>query len=141
MLHFSFNKIISRWDKIGFLVLMYMRKELEKRLINLAISIDKLSVSLRRTYLAQHLITQLIRSSTSAALNYGEAQAAESKKDFIHKVSLVLKELKETKVSLKILEPSVKVEQIIEFKKCLEETDQLVAIFYQTIKSARQNTN
>lgn len=89
--------------------------------------------------MTQHLSTQIIRSSTSAALNYGEAQAAESKKDFIHKTSLVLKELKEKKVSLKLLEASVRAEYITAFTTNLEECDQLIAIFYKTVHSARQN--
>ena len=116
-----------------------MRKEIETRLINLALVIDSVCKSLKRGYLTRHLTTQIIRSSTSAALNYGEAQAAESKKDFIHKTSLVLKELRETKICLKLLASSVRTENMQTFESCQDECDQLIAIFYKTVLSARQN--
>ncbi len=58
---------------------------------------------LKNNYSSQHLIRQLIRSSSSAALNYGEAQSAESRKDFIHKMKLCLKELRESQVNLQNL--------------------------------------
>jgi four helix bundle protein len=93
------------------------------------------------SYLIHHLTTQIIRSSSSAALNYGEAQAAESKKDFVHKISLVLKELRETKTCLRILIKSTSAENLNRFKKCQDECDQLVAIFYKTLKSAQKHLN
>jgi len=82
---------------------------------------------------------QVIRSSTSAALNYGEAQASESKKDFIHKISIVLKELRETQISLKILSVSIKdnIKQL--HIECQDECDQLIAIFHKTIMTAKGN--
>ncbi|MBK9590669.1 MAG: four helix bundle protein [Crocinitomicaceae bacterium] len=49
-------------------------------------------------------LDQLLRAGTSPALNYGEAQSAESRKDFVHKMKIVLKELRETQVGLKIIE-------------------------------------
>ena len=85
-----------------------MRKELEDRLANLAQRIDQLSKKLVASFMSEHLKKQIIRSSTSAALNYGEAQGAESKADFTHKVSIIPKELRETQISLKILSESVK---------------------------------
>jgi len=116
-----------------------MREEIETRLISLALLIDSVCKSLKRGYLTQHLTTQIIRSSTSAALNYGEAQAAESKRDFIHKTSLVLKELHETKICLKLLASSVRAENMKTFESCQNECDQLNAIFYKTVLSSRQN--
>lgn len=67
--------------------------ELEERLISFSVLILKLSDNLPSTFAATHLGKQLIRSATSSALNYGEAQAAESRADFIHKMKIVLKEL------------------------------------------------
>ncbi len=55
---------------------------------------------------ANHLAGQIVRSGTSVALNYGEAQSGESRKDFIHKMKIVLKELRETFVCLKIIHKS-----------------------------------
>ena len=116
-----------------------MKQEIEKRLINLATDINKICKTLDDSYFSYHLTTQIIRSSTSAALNYGEAQGAESRKDFIHKNSIVLKELKETKISLKLLgNTSVdKSKKII--IDCQNECDQLAAIFYKMVATARNN--
>ena len=114
-----------------------MKKEIERRLINLAIMVNSICKTLDKSYLSYHLTTQIIRSSTSAALNYGEAQAAESRKDFIHKTSVVLKELKETKINLKILKASAKVEIRESIDVCENECDQLVAIFHKTIVTAK----
>lgn len=80
-----------------------MRIEIEKRLINFSVGIIELSRNLNREFVSKHLSSQIIRSSTSSALNYGEAQAAESRKDFAHKISIVLKELRETQINLKII--------------------------------------
>jgi len=115
-----------------------MRQELEERLIALAIDINNLCISLSYTYLAQHLTKQILRSSTSAALNYGEAQAAESRKDFAHKISLVLKELKETKINLRLMESMVKEDKKSNLEDVLEECDHLIAIFHKTVITTRK---
>ena len=78
--------------------------ELEERLINFAVQIVKVAESLPSTKAGNDLSGQLVRSGTSPALNYGEAQSAESRSDFIHKLRVVLKELRETSISLKIIQ-------------------------------------
>jgi four helix bundle protein len=83
------------------------------------------------------LSEQVIRSSTSAALNYGEAQSAESKKDFIHKTSIVLKELRETSIGLRILSESGIVEDNHGIARLINECNQLTAIFQKTVTTAR----
>jgi len=83
-----------------------MRQIIENRLIELTVRINQLIKTLDNSLLSQNVSAQIIRSSTSAALNYGEAQGAESKKDLIHKSSIVLKELRETHISLKIINDS-----------------------------------
>jgi four helix bundle protein len=85
--------------------------------------------------MGKHLSDQLIRSGTSLALNYGEVQGAESNRDFIHKLRLCLKELRETQVCLKIIRlkpllPKVKVDPV------LKECGELIAIIYTSIKTA-----
>ncbi len=110
-----------------------MRIELENRLVELTLNINTICRSVHSSYLAGHITSQIIRSSSSAALNYGEAQAAESKKDFAHKISIVLKELRETKVSLKLLRNSVKDDMQKTFSQCQSECDQLIAIFHKTV--------
>lgn len=77
--------------------------DLQERLIKFSASIILNIGMLKKNFATEHLTKQLIRSVTSAALNYGEAQGAESKKDFMHKMKLVLKELRESQVNLQIL--------------------------------------
>jgi four helix bundle protein len=115
-----------------------MRKDIEKRLIKLALQINDLCRYLKASYLSRHMTKQLIRSSTSAALNYGEAQGAESRKDFIHKSSIVLKELRETKISTLLIRESIKPDAIDKLDDCIDECDQLIAIFYKTVMTARK---
>jgi len=86
-----------------------------------------------------HLNDQAIRSSTSAALNYGETQRAESKRDFIHKLSIVMKELRETSVNITIINDLNKNSDQDGFKRLIKECDELLAIFYKTIQTTRKN--
>jgi len=116
-----------------------MRKELENRLIEFSILIFELSKVVVKDYFETYLLNQLMRSSASAALNYGEAQGAESRKDFIHKVSLVLKELRESNVNLKILAKTGSVSDQSLMEKASEESNQLVSIFYRTAQTAKKN--
>lgn len=116
-----------------------MKHIIEKRLIDLALAVNNFGQKIGNSYMNQHLITQLIRSSTSAALNYAEAQVAESRKDFIHKLSLVLKELKETKVCMKLLSGSFKDSVRQDFRKYELECDELIAILFKTLQTTRKN--
>jgi len=77
--------------------------DLEDRLIDFAIEISKIEENLPSSKFANHIGEQLIRSGSSPALNYGEAQSAESPNDFIHKLKVVLKEIRESRVCLKII--------------------------------------
>jgi four helix bundle protein len=77
--------------------------DLEERLINFAVLIVEICENMKDTKSSNHMAGQLIRSGTSPALNYGEAQSGESRKDFIHKIKTVLKELRESFVCLKII--------------------------------------
>ena len=71
---------------------------LEKRLIDFAVRIINVVEALPNTRAGNHIAGQFVRCGTSPAPNYGEAQSAESRNDFIHKIKIVLKELRETKV-------------------------------------------
>ncbi|WP_217349157.1 four helix bundle protein [Algoriphagus sp. A40] len=84
-------------------VFIEKRYDLEERLVRFAGECIRFCNSLGNTFAEKHMSGQLIRSSSGACLNYGEAQGAESKKDFIHKNGIVLKELKESRSTLKIL--------------------------------------
>ena len=77
--------------------------DIEDRLIDFAVRTIKLAGSLPKTKAGSHIANQIIRSGTAPAPNYGEAQGAESRSDFIHKMKICLKELRETKVWLKMI--------------------------------------
>lgn len=78
------------------------RNDLEDRLINFTVRSVRLAGQLPKSVIGHRLNDQLTRASSSAALNYGEAQSAESRKDFVHKIKIVLKELRESNVVLKL---------------------------------------
>jgi four helix bundle protein len=111
---------------------------LEDRLIDFALLVNKIIELLPNTYLGRNLSGQLIRSSTSPALNYGEAQAASSTKDYIHKMRICLKELRETNVGLKIIDRGglINNQELLDTAK--KECGELIAIFVTSIKSANK---
>lgn len=85
------------------------------------------------------LNVQVAKSSTSSALNYGEAQAAESPRDFLHKIKVVLKELRETQVNLRIIKGSKLFKDEAKLNLALQESNELVAIFTASVVTARKN--
>lgn len=115
--------------------------DLEDRLIQFAVDIIIVCGKLEGNYASQHLSKQLIRSATSAALNYGEAQSAESSRDFLHKMKLCLKELRESLVNLKIQKGAELIGDIGKLNKLLEENNQLIAIFVASIKTSKNKNN
>ena len=76
---------------------------LESRLVSFSVNILSIDNQLPNSRAGNHMGRQLVRSGTSSALNYGEAQSAESRRDFVHKMNIGLKELRETMIALKIL--------------------------------------
>ena len=82
------------------------RFDLDERLLNFTCSIIDVVESLSARRAGNHIGGQLIRCGTSPAANYAEAQSAESRKDFIHKLKVVLKELRESRVWLLVIQPS-----------------------------------
>ena len=111
------------------------RIELEKRLIGFSSSIIALCKDCRFDDLTYHLAKQIVRSASSAALNYGEAQSAESRADFIHKLSLVLKELRESQINLTIISESVTCNHPAKMVHLLNECQELIAIFQKSINT------
>ncbi len=83
---------------------MKTSQALEERLIEFAVSIIAVVETLPNSKAGNHIASQLIRSGTSPAPNYGEAQSAESRRDFVHKLKSVLKKLRETQIWLRIIE-------------------------------------
>ena len=111
---------------------------LENRLIDFASSIIELIKLLPNNKAGNHMAGQITRSGISPALNYGEAQCAESRKDFIHKMSICLKELKETLICLKIIDRSKLCKSSSLLDKCKEENNELISIFVSSINTAKK---
>ena len=114
------------------------RFDLEERLLEFSARIIRLVDALPTTRAANHLAGQLLRSGTSPYGNHGEIEAAESRKDFIHKLKICLKELKETRrwlrlVSKAALLPARKLAPI------LNEAEELIKIFFSSIRTAEKN--
>ena len=115
--------------------------DLEDRLIDFSIRVSVIIDKLPQDKFVNHLSSQLLRSSTSVALNYGEAQGAESLKDFIHKMRVVLKELKESKVCLKLILKKSIYNSSSELVNTINENKELIAIFIKSLETAERNRN
>ena len=113
-------------------------EDLEDRLLDFAARVGKLVEALPDTRLGRHVAGQLVRSGTSPAPNYAEACAAESKKDFIHKLGIALKELRESRVWIKLILkadmlPADRIEPL------LDESNQLCNIIGKSVVTAKAN--
>ena len=115
------------------------RYNLEDRLLDYAALIVKLTEHLPTTRAGNHIAGQLLRSGTSPLSNHGEAEAAESRQDFIHKLSISLKELRESRRWLRLIHKVMNVPSIPELATALTETDELIRIFSASIKTAEKN--
>ncbi|MCH2204326.1 MAG: four helix bundle protein [Lentisphaerales bacterium] len=111
--------------------------DLQDRFVDFAVRIIRVTESVKESKAGKHISGQLIRSGTSPAANYGEAQSAESKADFIHKLKIALKELRETEVWLKIILKSELITPSEKLEPLLSETDELIAIMVKSIGTAK----
>jgi len=121
------------WDK--------MKKQtydLEERLLEYSVNIIKIVEQLPNTKAGNHVAGQLLRSGTSPYPNHGEAQAAESPKDFIHKLRISLKELRETQRWLKLIERVPLIKQPQQLKNHLGEKEELIKIFVSSIRTVQK---
>jgi len=91
------------------------------------------------TRAGNYIAGQLIRSCLSPAFNYGEVQAAESRNDFIHKLGVVLKELKECRTALKIIRRKELIKPVRRIDKIFKETEELIAIIAKSVETASKN--
>ena len=113
--------------------------ELQQRLIDFGVQIIRIAESLPSTKAGSCLSGQLVRSGTSPALNYGEAQSAESRADFIHKLKVVLKELRETSISLQLAQSALSLATPRLLEQAMLECDELISIFVKSVKTAEAN--
>jgi len=118
-------------DKRGF--------DLEERLLDFAVRVIRTAESLPKTKVGTHMAGQLIRCGTSPAAIYGEAQSAESRSDFIHKMKVSLKELRETRVWLLMIVKANLIKPALKLQPLIEENNELISIFVTSIRTAEKN--
>ena len=109
--------------------------DLENRLVEFTIKIINVVESLPDSRVCNYLGGQLLRSGSSPVLNYGEAQAAESRRDFVHKLKVILKELRETSICLTLLDRK----SYIADPSLIKESKELIAIFTKSISTAQSH--
>ncbi len=112
--------------------------DLQDRLIDFSVELIKILDQLPNSVIGKYLKGQLTRSGTSPALNYAEACDAESRKDFIHKIKIVLKELRETFVGITIIR-RLDLLDLKQVSYLLKECDELIAILKQSHTTAKVN--
>ncbi len=115
--------------------------DLEERLLEYSARIIRVVDELPNTRVGNHIAAQLLRSGTSAYPNHGEAQAAESTKDFVHKLRISLKKLRETKRWLKLIQFIQLIKKTEKLNNILQETEELIKIFVTSIRTAESNRN
>jgi four helix bundle protein len=110
--------------------------DLEDRLVNYSSTIMKLVEGLPTSKGGGHIGNQMVRSGVAPALLYGEAQGAESRDDFVLKMKIALKELKETRVCLKLV---VKNGMVKNVDAIIKENEELISIFSKSVVTATNN--
>ena len=113
--------------------------DLHDRLIEYAVRIIKLCDALPNSKTGKHICSQILRSGTAPAPNHGEAQSAESRADFVHKLKIALKELRETETWLKIILKVQLIKPSFKLEPLLQETHALISILYRSIETAKEN--
>jgi four helix bundle protein len=113
------------------------QQELTDRLLRFAINILSVTERMIDTPESNALRAQIVRSGTAPALLYGEACAAESPKDFVHKMGIGLKELRETRMTLTIISAK-NYAMDISLMELIDENDQMIKIFGSSINTVRQ---
>jgi len=113
--------------------------QLQERLITFTVSVVQLCQQLPRTDPGRHISKQLLRSGTAVAANYGEARAAESRADFIHKLRIVLKELNETAVWLQVVK-RCSLTRSERLSSIVAENQELCRIIGASVRTARMTS-
>jgi four helix bundle protein len=113
--------------------------DLEDRFVDFTCKMIDVVEALPNTRTGNYIAGQLIRSCHSPTFNYGEVQAAESRNDFIHKMGIVLKELKECRIALKVIIKKQLIKPINSLDEIFKETQELIAIIAKGLETARKN--
>ena len=113
--------------------------DLEERLINFAVRTIAVVEALPNTRAGNHVAGQFVRCGISPPPNYADAQSAESRNDFIHKLKICLKELRETRVWILIIQRKPLIKPPHKLAPLLAECNELIAIFVRSIATAQRN--
>lgn len=113
--------------------------DLEDRFVDYTCRMIDVVEALPNTRAGNYMAGQLIRSCHSPSFNYGEAQGAESRNDFIHKMGIILKEMKECRTALKIIIKKQLIIPIEKLESIFKETEELIAIIGKSISTAQKN--
>jgi four helix bundle protein len=113
--------------------------DLEKRLLEFASTIIDLSEKLPNSRAGNHVAGQILHSGTSPYPNHGEAESAESREDFVHKIKICLKELRETLRWARLIGRKRWADDDPTLLFVLSESEELIRIFMASIRTARAN--
>ena len=113
--------------------------DLEDRLVEYSCRMIDVVDALPNTRAGNYIAGQLIKSCMSPTFNYGEVQGAESRNDFVHKMGVVLKELKECRSALKVIRKKEMIKPVTKLDGIYKETEELVAIMAKSIETAKKN--
>jgi four helix bundle protein len=113
--------------------------DLEDRLVDYTCRMIDVVEALPQTRAGNYIAGQLIKCCHSPAFNYGEVQAAESRADFIHKLGICLKELKECRTALKIIIKKEMIKPVERLQDVFKETEELISIIAKSVSTAQRN--
>jgi four helix bundle protein len=113
--------------------------DLENRLLNYAVMVLKVVEQLPDTRVKSHIAGQLVRCGTSPLPNHGEAEAAESGEDFAHKLKVCLKELRESRRWLLLIQRAELLGNKQRVSASLQETEELIRIFFASLRTVEKH--
>ena len=114
--------------------------DLEDRLLEFAVAVVELTDDLPNTRAGNHIAGQLLRCGTSPYGHHGEVESAESRKDFIHKLKVCLKELREARRWLRLVSRLKKMNRDPRLVPCLAEAEELIRIFVASVRTAERRS-
>ena len=116
-----------------------MKYDLEERLLDFAVRVIRVTESMNKSQAGVHIADQLLRAGTSPYGNHGEAEGAESRQDFVHKLKICYKELREARRWLRLVQRTPLVAKPELLSDILKESDELIRIFAASIRTAKSN--
>ena len=118
---------------------MRLGSDIAQRLLNFAVRAVRIAELLPRAPTGRHVAAQLIRSATGGGANYEEARAAESREDFVHKVGVAAREVRESAYWLQFIRSSGWIKPDIDIESAIREAGEMAAILGASARTARAN--